>query len=184
MINTLQRVFDSSFGASRAILFVLVAGGLVACDGDDGNNGLNSLIDIRYVSVGDPALPIAGNVVTVTSGDNTLASPALTAGFENHDAGNQVYDAIALDYIEFDAMAIGNHDFDFGPDRLADFIEDHVNTQVPFLSANLDFSNETDDLQALVASGRIAASVVVESAGEHGARMQQLLEYGAFQFVE
>lgn len=104
--------------------------------------------------------------ITVTSGDNFLASPAITAGFENHDAGGRVYDAIALDYLDFDAMAIGNHDLDFGPDRMADFIGDHVGSQVPFLSANLDFSNETAELQALVAAGRIASSVVVQTAGE------------------
>ena len=114
----------------------------------------------------DPANSTPRGAITVTSGDNFLASPAITAGFENHDAGGRIYDAIALDYIGFDAMAIGNHDLDFGPDRLADFIGDHVGSQVPFLSSNLDFSNETTELQALVASGRIAASVVVETAGE------------------
>src|SRR6056297_963654 len=45
--------------------------------------------------------------ITVTSGDNFLASPAITAGFENHDTGGRIYDAIALDYLGFDAMAIG-----------------------------------------------------------------------------
>ncbi len=114
----------------------------------------------------DPDSDTPRGVLTVTSGDNTLAGPELTAGFENHDAGNQIYDAIALDYIRFDAMAIGNHDFDFGPDRFADFVGDLVNSQVPFLSANLDFSNETAELQGLVASGRIAKSVIVETAGE------------------
>ncbi len=103
-------------------------------------------------------------VLTLTSGDNTLASPDLTAGFDNRDAGGQIYDAIALDYIEFDAMCIGNHDLDFGPARLADFIEDHPNTQVPFLSANLDVSAEPE-LAGLAAAGRIAGSVVVNTAG-------------------
>lgn len=114
----------------------------------------------------DPGNSTPRGAITVTSGDNFLASPAITAGFDNHDAGGRVYDAIALDYLGFDAMAIGNHDLDFGPDRMADFIGDHVGSQVPFLSANLDFSNETAELQALAASGRIAASVVVETAGE------------------
>jgi 5'-nucleotidase len=247
MTEGTARIPDPSVSLVRALVLIAAAGGLAACDGDDGRNGFNSLVDIREVPVGDAQCPSGGfavdsgldrnrndildpeeitsttfldcepvalaltllhindgeskipeqgdfggidrfatvilnlqdegaaddpdtdfprGVVTVTSGDNTLASPALTAGFENHDAGNQVYDAIALDYIDFDAMCIGNHDFDFGPDRLADFISDHIVSQVPFLSANLDFSNETAELQGLVNSGRIAASVVVETAGE------------------
>ena len=114
----------------------------------------------------DSANDTPRGVITVTSGDNFLASPAITAGFANHDAGGRIYDAIALDYISFDAMAIGNHDLDFGPDRLADFVGDHVGSQVPFLSANLDFSAETDELQSLVAAGRIAGSVTVMTGGQ------------------
>ena len=229
------------------LLITLFAALLVAgCDGDDGNNGLNSLVSFTEIPVGDAECPDGGTVVnsgldrnrngvldddeitdtsvlecrgaaafaltllhindgesklrgsgdfgridrfaalinglqdeaaravpgsstprgvlTLTSGDNTLASPDLTAGFGNHDAGDRIYDAIALDYIGFDAMAIGNHDLDFGPSRLADFIEDHPDTQVPFLSANLDVSAEPE-LAGLAASGRIAGSVVVNTAG-------------------
>jgi len=113
----------------------------------------------------DPSDDTPRGVITVTSGDNFLASPAISAGFANHDAGGRIYDAIALDSIGFDAMAIGNHDLDFGPDRLADFVGDHLGSQVPFLSANLDFRNETAELQSLVAAGRIARSVVVTTAG-------------------
>jgi 5'-nucleotidase len=235
------------FPAPRRLLISLFAALLVAgCSGDDGNNGLNSLVAFAEIPVGDAACPDGGTIVnagldrnrngvldddeitdssvlecrgaaafaltllhindgesklrgtedfgridrfaalidnlqeqavaavpgsttprgvlTLTSGDNTLAGPDLTAGFDNHDAGGQIYDAIALDYIEFDAMAIGNHDLDFGPARLADFIEDHPNTQVPFLSANLDVSAEPE-LADLAASGRIAGSVVVNTAG-------------------
>jgi 5'-nucleotidase len=32
------------------------------------------------------------------------------------------YDSIALDLVGYDAIIIGNHDFDFGPEVLADFI--------------------------------------------------------------
>lgn len=113
----------------------------------------------------DPSNDTPRGVITVTSGDNFLAGTAINAGFANHDAGGRIYDAIALDSIGFDAMAIGNHDLDFGPDRLADFIGDHLGSQVPFLSANLDFNNETAELESLVAAGRIARSVVVTTAG-------------------
>jgi 5'-nucleotidase / UDP-sugar diphosphatase len=141
----------------------------VISDGDFGglDRFATRVLQLRQAATAfDPTDRTPRGAITVTSGDNFLASPAITAGFDNHDAGGRIFDAIALDYIGFDAMAIGNHDLDFGPDRMADFIGDHVGSQVPFLSANLDFSNETTELQSLVAAGRIAASVVVETAGE------------------
>jgi 5'-nucleotidase len=101
-------------------------------------------------------------VVTITSGDNFLASPELQASF---DKGVPWYDTIALDAIDYDAFVIGNHEFDFGPDVLADFIEGFEGGDDVFLSANLDFSNEPS-LQALVDDGRIAKSTVVKERGE------------------
>jgi 5'-nucleotidase / UDP-sugar diphosphatase len=79
--------------------------------------------------------------------------------------GPPFYDTIAMDLIGYDAVAIGNHDFDFGPDVLEDFILGYEQTKPPYLSANLDFSAEPG-LQALVDQGRIAASVVVKTRGE------------------
>lgn len=159
----------SSVAFTLSILHANDGESKVVSDGDFG--GLDRFATVvlqlrQEATAFDPANRTPRGAITVTSGDNFLASPAITAGFENHDAGGRIYDAIALDYIGFDAMAIGNHDLDFGPDRMADFISDHVGSQVPFLSANLDFSNETAELQSLVAAGRIASSVVVETAGE------------------
>jgi 2',3'-cyclic-nucleotide 2'-phosphodiesterase (5'-nucleotidase family) len=101
-------------------------------------------------------------VIMVSSGDNFLASPEFTASLEK---GVPFYDTMALDLIGYDAIDIGNHDFDFGPDILADFIEGYSLTQPPYLSANLDFSGEPR-LQSLVDQGRIAASTVVKVRGE------------------
>jgi 5'-nucleotidase len=102
------------------------------------------------------------SVVTLSSGDNFLAGTAFNASLDD----GIFYDAIALDAIGYDAIALGNHDFDFGPDILADFISSpNFSTPVPFLSANLDFSNEPV-LQALVDQGRIAKSTIVEKDGE------------------
>lgn len=97
-------------------------------------------------------------VVTLTSGDNFLASKEFTAAIEN---GVPYYDSIALSGL-YDAMALGNHDFDLGPEVAADFVSG-FDPAVPFLSANADFSGEPL-LQALVDEGRIAASTVVETA--------------------
>jgi 5'-nucleotidase / UDP-sugar diphosphatase len=96
-------------------------------------------------------------VLTVTSGDNFLAGPEFQASL---DKGEPYYDAIAQDRFDYDALAIGNHDFDFGPEVTAAFIRGFTGDAV-FLSANLDFSGEPE-LQDLVDAGRIAASTMVE----------------------
>ncbi|MEE4299392.1 MAG: metallophosphoesterase, partial [Pseudomonadales bacterium] len=100
-------------------------------------------------------------VLTVTSGDNFLAGPEFNASLEN---GAPYYDTIALDLIGYDAMCLGNHDFDFGPQVLSDFITGFTNNW-PFLSANIDFSGEPV-LQSLVNANRIAPSTVVVKDGE------------------
>ena len=95
----------------------------------------------------------------VSSGDNFLAGTELEASFQK---GVPWYDSIALDHIDYDAIAIGNHEFDFGPAGFADFINGF--SSPPFLSANLDFSGEAS-LSPLVASGDIAKSTVVSVNG-------------------
>jgi 5'-nucleotidase len=113
---------------------------------------------------GKPSWPGAKRgVVMVSSGDNYLAGPEFNASLAS---GVPFYDTIAMDLIGYDAVAIGNHDFDFGPDVLADFIEGYQYTQPPYVSANLDFSGEPR-LQALFDQGRIASSTVVKERGEY-----------------
>jgi len=99
-------------------------------------------------------------VIMVSSGDNFLAGPEFTAGLRV----GTFYDAWALDLIGYDAIALGNHDFDFGPEVLANFIKQVSDSQAPFLSSNLDFSGEAL-LQDLFDQGRIAESVVVQKNG-------------------
>jgi 2',3'-cyclic-nucleotide 2'-phosphodiesterase (5'-nucleotidase family) len=102
-------------------------------------------------------------VVTVSSGDNFLAGPQFQASL---DKGVPFYDSIAANRARYDALAIGNHEFDFGPDVLADYIRGV--RQVPFLSANLEVSAEPR-LAALERQGRIAPSTVVgHGAGRVG----------------
>ncbi len=100
--------------------------------------------------------------VFVSSGDNFLASPAYAASI----ADGFFYDARALDILDYDAIALGNHDFDFGPDVLAAFLNDYNRPgHPPYVSANLDFSGEPA-LQAWVDAGAIAASTIVHERGE------------------
>ncbi|MEN8375990.1 MAG: 5'-nucleotidase C-terminal domain-containing protein [Gemmatimonadota bacterium] len=127
-------------------------------------------------------------LVVVSSGDNFLAGPQLTASI---DQGPPFFDAIALNQIGYDAFAIGNHEFDLGPDFFADFIagfsgrtcvaapgvrkgqtggsgpssgRHNVPCAGPFLSSNLDVSGEPA-LAALEGGGRIAESIVVQLPG-------------------
>ncbi len=102
-------------------------------------------------------------VVMISSGDNFLAGPEFNLGLlHNQDTGEPIYDTIAMAFLGYDAVNLGNHDFDFGPDVLADFIEGFQTPPTtpappyagpyvtpPYLSANLDFSNEPS-LAALV----------------------------------
>jgi 5'-nucleotidase len=101
-------------------------------------------------------------VVTISAGDNFLASPEWQASL---DKGVPYYDAIALDSLDYDAFTIGNHEFDFGPDVLANFITSFRGNDDIFLSANLEFSAEPA-LQELVERGRIRPSIVVRERGE------------------
>ena len=102
--------------------------------------------------------------ITISSGDNFLAGNAFDASLALPD-GEPFYDAIIMDSIGYDAIAIGNHDFDFGPDVLEQFILSYRTTQPPYLSANIDFTGEPG-LQALVDAGRIAPRTILEVDGE------------------
>lgn len=101
-------------------------------------------------------------VISIGAGDNFLASPELEASFSK---GVPYYDSIALDYLDYDAFVIGNHEFDFGAEVLSEFIQGFEGGDDVFLSANLDFSGEPS-LQALVDEGTIRPSIVVKERGE------------------
>lgn len=96
--------------------------------------------------------------ITVSSGDNFLAGPVFNVSLQK---GVPYYDAIAFDLLSVHAVTLGNHDFDFGPDVLANFIESFHQPFPLFLSSNLDFSDEPA-LQKLVEKGRIVKSAVIK----------------------
>ena len=116
----------------------------------------------EMATVGPPAMPGVKRVeLMVSSGDNFLAGAAFQASLDN---GVPYFDATGMSRIGYDASAIGNHEFDFGPDVFRDFVTS-FSPPLTFVSANLDVSQEPD-LQALVDSGQIADSVVVKERGE------------------
>ena len=105
-------------------------------------------------------------VVTIYAGDSFLPSPEFQASLNSGDAGSRTfYDALALSQIGYDAAAIGNHEFDAGPDVLAEFISDAQSTSpLPFLSSNLDFTGESS-LNGLVGSSIFKSTTVAVSTG-------------------
>ncbi|WP_295884718.1 5'-nucleotidase C-terminal domain-containing protein [uncultured Thiohalocapsa sp.] len=124
------------------------------------------------------AIGAGRDVLTLSSGDNFLAGIAFESSQRRRDAvggigygadniDNNYYDALALATTGYDAITLGNHDFDFGPDVLADFIGGYqaAGGTAPFLSANLDFSGEAN-LASLVGSSGIAKSTIVSRGSE------------------
>lgn len=134
---------------------------------------VNTLNVLRTLSYGRDQL-------TISSGDNFLAGSAFNASLNSGPLGARTYfDGLALAAIQYDAITLGNHDFDFGPEVLADFINFYKANggTATYLSSNLDFSAESS-LQALVNDGSIAKSSIVtrgtEKYGIIGATTQTL----------
>ncbi|NEQ50802.1 MAG: PEP-CTERM sorting domain-containing protein [Leptolyngbya sp. SIO3F4] len=128
--------------------------------GDDGFGGVAQFVG-EVNSIRDNAT--TDDILVLSSGDNFLPGKEFNASL----ADGVFYDAIGLRNIGYDAIILGNHDFDFGPEILADFISEYnaIGGSGTYLSANLDFSGEAG-LQSLVDNGSIAKSIVVEKAGE------------------
>ena len=184
MSSRKKTVFGSARLFFAPLLLVLLAALAAAC-GNGGrdvftltvlhsNDGESNLIDetsgiARFAAViknlREEALRPGGTgkrgTVLLSSGDNFLAGPELNASFREETT---VFDALALRLIGYDALCIGNHEFDFGADFLARFIA-AFGGDAPFLSANLDFSGEAV-LSDLVDRGSVAPSVVLDVNGE------------------
>ncbi|MDE0168876.1 MAG: 5'-nucleotidase C-terminal domain-containing protein [bacterium] len=164
--------------ASALLVSVPIAGSAQDADDSDGftltilhnNDGESKLLPdddsdpgvARFVALMKQlqAGAAGDGVVTLTSGDNFLASQELGVSLGRE---GPLYDSIALSGL-YDAMALGNHDFDLGPEVTARFVTG-FSPPVTFLSANMDFSGEPM-LQALVDQGLIAGGVVIETGGE------------------
>jgi 2',3'-cyclic-nucleotide 2'-phosphodiesterase (5'-nucleotidase family) len=104
-----------------------------------------------------------GGPLLISSGDNFLAGPEFSVSLAR-DSGEALYDGLAMDKMGYDAVVLGNHDFDFGPDVLTRFIKSFPASKPPFLSANLGFAGEPG-LKVLADSGRIKKSHVIEIKG-------------------
>ncbi len=99
--------------------------------------------------------------IMVSSGDNFLAGPNFSASLAH---GAPYYDTLVMERIGYDAVCLGNHDFDFNPDVLATFMAGYA-SRPKYVNCNLDFSGEPG-LQAYVTAGDLVRSVVVTTGGE------------------
>ena len=90
------------------------------------------------------------NVILLDAGDQFQGSLFYTT-YKGKDT------AEFMNAIGYDAMAVGNHEFDDGPEKLAEFID---MVKFPLVSGNLDVS------QSNVLNGKINGTLVLEVGGE------------------
>lgn len=94
----------------------------------------------------------------LNSGDNYLAGTQFQASQQRTGI---FYDAMAINQLGYDALAIGNHEFDFGPETFARFARHTAPTKL--VSANLDFSGDPE--LAALAGRRLVTRTVVSEQG-------------------
>jgi 5'-nucleotidase / UDP-sugar diphosphatase len=90
------------------------------------------------------------NVIVIDAGDQFQGSLMYTTY-------KGAVEAEMMEKIGFDAMAVGNHEFDDGPEALAAFLD---KVTFPVISGNIDVS------QSNVLAGRVQNHVVLEVGGE------------------
>lgn len=165
------RLADSAFARSAAFKLtilhhndgesqLLYAGTNAADQSRGGVHRFKAMVDTARAE----AMAEGRTAIVLTAGDNFLAGKEWQASMDR-DSSLPIYDGLALDRIGYDALCIGNHDFDFGPDVLARFIRSFPRSKAPFLSANLSFVDEPA-MKALVDSGRVRGTLVIERDGE------------------
>ncbi|WP_136684091.1 ExeM/NucH family extracellular endonuclease [Falsirhodobacter xinxiangensis] len=125
---------------------------------------------------------IADNTLRVSSGDAIIPGAFYDASGAVFGSGG-IGDIQIQNELGFEAIALGNHEFDKGTAELAGLIsgdavgnfdalvgtslegKDFTGTDMPYLSTNLDVSTDPN-LAPLAVSGKIANSKVVEKGGE------------------
>jgi 5'-nucleotidase / UDP-sugar diphosphatase len=113
-----------------------------------GNAGFSRFLTLvneqKALALQDDGSGLARGVVMISSGDNIL--PGSTFDANNiRPANTPFYDSIAMQLIGYDAITLGNHDFDQGPAILSQFINGvSVPPSGPFVSANLNFSADAN----------------------------------------
>lgn len=137
---------------------------------DEDGNGPASFVTLVDAARATADVRTSGDVF-VSSGDNFLAGTAITASNED---GVQ-YDAIVLERLGYDAVQLGNHDFDFGPQYLSDFL-DSYGTTPQYLAANIDATGTplADEVAAGTIDGSTTVTVDGREVGIVGAITEEL----------
>ena len=145
----------------------------------DLEGGVDAISDApNFTAIVDYLEDQVPNSITLSAGDNYLSGPffsaagdaslqePLQAAYEdfynlpeaslaNLSAGGGRVDISIMNFIGFDASALGNHEFDLGTNAIADLISpdqigdtfadlNWLGTTFPYLSANLDFSGDSN----------------------------------------
>ena len=145
----------------------------------DQEAGLDALVDAPNFSAVLDALrdedldgdgePGFANTLTLSSGDAYIPSPFFAASDEAFgDFGRG--DIIIQNELGFEAIALGNHEFDLGTGEIEDLIEadeddDYPGTLFPYLSSNLDFTTDDNLAGFVVDDGQEASEIPNSLAG-------------------
>lgn len=105
--------------------------------------------------------------VLLNSGDNFLAGTTFQA---SRQPGAPFYDAEFVKNLGYDALAVGNHEFDFGAEVFAEFVEavqPPGRRITPFVSANLDYTADPS-LAPLIGDELVTSTVIRERGVQIG----------------
>ena len=122
----------------------------------------------RFSSVLNALNSEVEDTVIIGAGDSYIPGPFFAAA--NNGSLREVLgregsgraDILMLNAMGFMAGALGNHEFDAGTGTLASLIaadRDYVGTAFPFLSANLDFSLDSNLASLVVEPGQEASTI-------------------------
>ena len=122
----------------------------------------------RFSSVLNALKAEVENTVIIGAGDSYIPGPFFAAGNDRSlrevlgREGSGRADILMLNAMGFMAGALGNHEFDAGTGTLASLIaadRDYVGAAFPFLSANLDFSADSNLASFVVEPGQEASTI-------------------------
>ncbi|WP_138495479.1 5'-nucleotidase C-terminal domain-containing protein [Paenibacillus pinistramenti] len=122
-----------------------LAGGAAAADTPE-STGASKGFELRILHTNDTHAHLDNiarrvSAVNAARNDSTLLLDAgdVFAGTLYFNQYNGLADLYFMNQMGYDAMTFGNHEFDKGPQTLADFVKQ---AKFPFVSANIDFSTE------------------------------------------
>ena len=109
------------------------------------------------------------NTLVLSAGDTYIPGPFFSAS-ETIFGGQGRADILIQNELGFQAITLGNHEFDLGTGTLADLIQpdpenNYPGTLFPYLSANLDFTTDENLAPLVTADGQEASTIPNQIAG-------------------